>query len=534
LDLRVTRLAEQISNARRRTIVASFAIGFIALYAIPSLLLFVNQRPAQILGHLMVLLGAMVFTSIPIFLASCRVPWYPGSERERLRENRGWFLIGMAGATTLVSRGIYAWYDLARINTELVIPLADTVAGASFLLLLAGLLHLPWATGGRRSRSTLLNAAVVLIAMGTLFWPILIGPMMVGDLLETFGPLFVTNYLGMIFILAATMLWIALSDLREELWPTAVAFLLAIGMMILVQAGVLALLITPDGGSSQPFFVLLANAGTTASFLLIGMAGLLRMGSMPRAYERSLNGELVDSSAMIPLWQMLMPYPLLFVLLVVRVMMEIFDWQTEYRSGMVYGVASIVILLMMWQIPMLKFNQELYGRLAQSSIRDGLTGLFTHRALHDLLNAEVQRSRRSGRPLAVLFMDIDHFKSFNDTYGHKAGDGVLQQVAERLSNQVRGGDFVGRYGGEEFMVVAVDLPVEEAFALSERIRSEISSNPLVVDGDHHVLTVSIGVAGLPTHSLVAEELIEYADQAMYLAKQSGRNRTVIFSESANA
>lgn len=524
-----TRLAERVNETRRREIVLVFSLGFLLLFTPPVLLILLTDGYAKWIDDLIMIIGAIVFTIVPVWVAGSRVPWYSGGERERRTENRGWYLIAVAGGFTLVARCVYAWLEGIRGGTDVMVPLADLFTGISLVFLLIGLLHLPWTRNHRRGGSALINAMIVVTATGTFFWPILIGPALDGALGEAVGLASITNYLGIVFILAVTMLWIVMSDLREELWPTALAFLIAVGCMILVQVGVLTLLVTEDSTTKQEIGQLMISAGVAASYLLIGLAGLLRVGSMNSEPVRITEIELAQTSGIVPLWQMMMPYPIIMALLAVRIAMEMFDWQMEYRAGMVYGLALIVVLFMIWQVPMLRANQDIYRRLAQSSIRDGLTGLYSHRALHDLLHDEVHRARRSGQPVSVLFMDIDRFKQFNDTYGHKAGDEVLERVAEMLRSSVRAGDIVGRYGGEEFMVIAPGAPAHFAVQLGDRIREALVAGQFEVDGDHPELTLSVGVSNLPVNSYDAEELIDLADRAMYRAKQTGRNRTVVWS-----
>ncbi len=526
-----TQLAKVVSGVPRWKLVAVFCVSLILLYIPPFIyLLTTGNDPHNLIEHALILLGALAFAVVPFWVARVWFPYHSGSDRLPVRESRGWYLISLAGLLMFTARGIYAWYDLALSSPDVHVPVAYGLTRVSFLALFLGLVLLPWSVNRMRPGSALLSLAIVVVATGTLFWPILIGPAFAGEIEGQIGTLQLSNYLGLMFILTLTMGWIVLSDLREDLLPSALAFLTAVVVQVVVQAGNLAVLMSSISPMAESLGALLTHAGLTASFLLIGLAGLLRVGSFPRNPIGATTDELGRDLGTIPSWQMIMPYPLLIALLVVRVSMEVFEWQEQYRSGMVYGISAVVVLILIWQFPMLRYNQDLHNRLAESAIRDGLTGIYTHRALHDLLHVEVHRARRAGRPLAVLFMDIDHFKNFNDTYGHRIGDSVLQQVSETLVDAVRAGDFVGRYGGEEFMVIAPNIDYEDTVSLAHRLRSAIEKNTVMKGDSVLPITVSVGVACFPTDAATPLDLIDRADKAMYRAKQSGRNSVVVSAE----
>jgi diguanylate cyclase (GGDEF)-like protein len=162
---------------------------------------------------------------------------------------------------------------------------------------------------------------------------------------------------------------------------------------------------------------------------------------------------------------------------------------------------------------------------------DKLTGVANRRALLvDLFN-EVERSNRYERPLSVAFVDIDHFKAVNDTYGHAAGDIVLRGVAQSLEANLRATDILGRYGGEEFMLILTETDVEEGAVLTEKLRAIVARERFKVEGNSEItVTISIGIAGGIGSRLTSETLVRDADAAMYSAKSLGRNQTYIFAE----
>ena len=170
-------------------------------------------------------------------------------------------------------------------------------------------------------------------------------------------------------------------------------------------------------------------------------------------------------------------------------------------------------------------NSRLFERVRNLAIRDSLTGLFNHRHTMDLLAQEFDRSGRYELGMSVLMLDIDHFKKVNDEHGHLAGDAVLREVARLLKDTLRTVDSVGRYGGEEFLVLLPQTPPDEARRTGERIRQQIAQHAFRAGRRELRVTVSVGVATWESGGAQsAEGLIREADQALYRAKEQGRNR----------
>ena len=178
-------------------------------------------------------------------------------------------------------------------------------------------------------------------------------------------------------------------------------------------------------------------------------------------------------------------------------------------------------------------NLRLRERLRHQSIRDPLTGLFNRRYMEESLELECARAQRAGNNLSVVMADIDHFKRFNDTFGHDAGDLILKHVGEMLRRLLRQGDVACRFGGEEFILLLPGISIAEALAAAERIRAGAQ----LIDAVHRgqsvgKITMSIGVAEFPSSGDTPEAIIAAADQALYAAKHGGRNRVELISATA--
>jgi diguanylate cyclase (GGDEF)-like protein len=166
----------------------------------------------------------------------------------------------------------------------------------------------------------------------------------------------------------------------------------------------------------------------------------------------------------------------------------------------------------------------LQGKLEEQAVRDSLTGLFNRRDLDDALPRELQRAQREQYPVAIVLADIDRFKRVNDTYGHQAGDIVLQALATLLKENVRGGDLPCRWGGEEFVLVLPRMSLEHAMARADALRASFAGLRLELDGQPVRLTLSAGVAVYPVHAGNVVALLLAADEALYAAKNGGRDQ----------
>lgn len=173
-------------------------------------------------------------------------------------------------------------------------------------------------------------------------------------------------------------------------------------------------------------------------------------------------------------------------------------------------------------------NLKLREALQNESIRDPLTGLFNRRYLEETLGRELQRARRAQQPLGVVMLDLDHFKLVNDSFGHAAGDALLREVGALLMAQFRSADIACRYGGEEFVLILPEMPLEVVEQRVEALRRGVKRLSLSQQGQQPgALTLSAGIAALPQHGQEAEDLLLAADRALYRAKSEGRDRVVV-------
>jgi len=172
--------------------------------------------------------------------------------------------------------------------------------------------------------------------------------------------------------------------------------------------------------------------------------------------------------------------------------------------------------------------EETTAQLRVLSNRDGLTQLFNRRYIEESLLTEFNRARRYGNKLSVILSDIDFFKKVNDVHGHLAGDEVLRVVSQRLTSGLRDSDILGRYGGEEFLVVLPETDMQGAHVLAERLREAVQASPIEAEGESLTINISLGVTELNDKTAAYAQLIAEADLGLYKSKENGRNCTTLY------
>ena len=207
------------------------------------------------------------------------------------------------------------------------------------------------------------------------------------------------------------------------------------------------------------------------------------------------------------------------------------DWKIALADASLLAVVVATIAYFVFIRPKEREIRSVMAALEKAKLDadilarfDALTGVLSRRALLDALNTEVERAKRYGNALACLMLDLDHFKRINDTYGHPFGDEVLRRIAGAISENCRPNDHLGRYGGEEFLIILPETRIDGATKFAERVRSAVAETSL--DRKDERITLSIGVAEWRNGDDSKRRLISQADRALLEAKAAGRNRII--------
>jgi two-component system, cell cycle response regulator len=421
------------------------------------------------------------------------------------------FLTNMAGQVVILFNqlhhitGFPAWNDAFFLG--------------AYPLLLIVLLMLPARSLSRAaSMRSILDSLIILMTLLLFLWSFFLGPLMIRHS-------WWYNVVGMAYpfgnlVLLCWFLLLSARSIAPEL--RVVKWLLLTGLIFLVVGSIENEYETLLNNVSYSYIQTIA---WSAAYVLFGLTTyFLRFVGAPQQDARG------SSQGQSPLWLSLLPYGFVPATMILLFSSWHDSLQSAVQQGVYIGVVGIYMLLLLRQLlsswETRRYAKQLYvanERLSSLATTDPLTNLANHRALAAALSQELVRAQRYAHTCALLFLDLDHFKALNDGYGHAAGDTVLHTFAALIQSSLRASDTVGRWGGEEFIVILPETGAGDALIVAERIRSTVSQYAFEVGGGLH-LTCSIGVACYPDHAQNQQTLVHAADQAMYGAKRLGRNQ----------
>ncbi|RZU54231.1 diguanylate cyclase (GGDEF)-like protein [Krasilnikovia cinnamomea] len=426
-----------------------------------------------------------------------------GVRLHRPRVSSIWWLLALG--QVMYSGGDVAYF-LAAAQGESSYPLlANVLYLAQYVFVGAALVVLNRRRAPKRNTAALIDTAIVAVGAAVLWWVLLVAPMVTVPGVSAQDRLLATVYPVMdVCVLAAAIRLLLGGGVRQAAQHLLLGFL---GLTLLGDAayGVLTLAGSfTDGGWPDAVWLL--------GYLALGAAGL-------HPSMRRLSDPVEERSGATLFRVMLLGA----ATAIAPAMLVVQNLRQTDSSDLVVVVASAVLFLLV-----LGRMAGLIAAQRRIAITDGLTGLYTRRFLSETMRVESERAVRHGSSFALLLLDVDHFKTINDTYGHPAGDRVLVEIARRLKDACRGTDVVARYGGEEFAVLVTSTVPDGLDCLAERLRDRIGSTPIRVDGRTAVgVTVSVGAAALPPHAVSPDQVVKAADNALYGAKRAGRNRVVV-------
>jgi len=490
------------------------ALGaFLALYVSWQLLRWIPARQ-QLIGDL-----AFVPLSVAAIYASARAA-ARCSGSPRLRQ--AWWLVALALTLYLAGNLVVLLYEVALFLKPYP-SVADALYLCVYPVLLAGLLRFPGRRRiGEQTAELVLDLAIVAIGTSAVFVYGVLGPGAIRgstDTLQTaFSIALPTGDMILLVGLVSVLLRGGTASSRTSLRLIAAALILRVGADI--AYGYITLHGTYSGGDSVDMIAIAALA-------LFAIAPL---------FQREVRVEETDDVEPVVRAQLRLswlPYAAVAVVFTLFAVVErkdpLFpDQVLAYVAMLLAALVAVRQLLVQQRLLSTQVAlRHARDELSALATTDALTGLANHRAIVDAVDLELSRARRHGHPFAVLFLDLDHFKELNDTFGHLVGDEALHELGVVLRSCLREVDSVGRWGGEEFVVVLPESDGDAAFVTAERIRKTVMEHTF--DSSGTSMTCSIGVAAYPGDSLERSKLVELADTAMYRAKRNGRNCTVAAS-----
>ncbi|BCJ39542.1 hypothetical protein GCM10010168_62100 [Actinoplanes ianthinogenes] len=460
-----------------------------AVPAVGHFLVPASHAVAQVVSYCLVSAGTAVAMAVGIRL-------------HRPAARAVWWLFG--AGQVMYAAGDVAYF-VATTGSETNYPvLANVLYLSQYVCAGAALVLLGRRRTPQRNTAALVDTAILAVAAAVLWWVFLIHPAVAAPGFSALDRAAATIYPVMdLCVLTVAIRLVLGGGARQASYQLLLAYL---GLTLFADTayGLLTLHGVYQNGEWS-------DAVYLVSYLALGAAAL--HPSMRRVAEP------VDGRSGATLYRVVL---LAIATLVAPVVLAVQNLRHAASSDLVVVTASAVLFLLM-----LTRMAGLIAAQRRIAMTDDLTGIYTRRYLSDALRAESERAARQDGSLAMLLVDVDHFKHINDTYGHPAGDQVLREVARRLRDACRDTDVVARFGGEEFAVLVTGAAPDGLAAQAELVRARIAGAPVLVDGRTAItVTVSVGAAALPG-TASTEELLLTADSALYAAKRGGRNRVVM-------
>jgi diguanylate cyclase (GGDEF)-like protein len=438
----------------------------------------------------------------------------------------------IAGFLTAFTAGDLLWAHYELVRHENPFPSwADAGYLTSYPLLATGLLLLPRSPLSALQRGrVLLDALTLLTAVLTFSWYCILGPTVLsGDVAPSLRLLSAGYPLGDLTVLACL---VALTMAPRQKEARAGHRLIGCGMLMFITA---------DTTQSWTALHGLDLRDYPAAFLgwIVGNQ-LIAIGARAAIEARvSVTPASMQEDPPPSVGKLLLPYSLVPAVGTLVIGLRISAGDSRLHIGVLIGAGLLVSVLVLRQVAVLLESRDLTTRLQAAltalerhnerlealATMDSMTGLVNHGSFQERLRQEMERALRRNRPTALLFVDVDHFKGYNDLFGHPAGDIVLKTVADLLTRSVRVSDLVARYGGEEFAVLLPETDIDLAKTIAQRICTGIAEHAF----EHRTVTVSIGLATASVSRIESKELIAWADRALYAAKDAGRNGVAVWT-----
>ncbi len=500
-----TRL--QPERARGETVDRGWILTLLlGVYAFAFLLWLVFKWGGETYGTL---ISDLAF--LPMGLATAALAWRTGRHRAlRLKTRRAWTMVGLAVLCWWLGDVVWSYYEVVLKRSPFPSP-ADAAYLLFYPILLLGLLAFPSAPRTRGEVAKFwLDTATVVLSGWMVIWYFVLGPTAlakdVDPLLTVLSSAYPIGDLVLIFGIAVLLLR------RPDEGSGKALVMLAAGLTAFLIAdvgfGYLCLQERYRSGDWPDAFWMVAQ------LLIVISAQWQLAGAVHKRHEEPQAAVQVRSVSILPYGSVALGYGLLVIA---------GRQAAPYPlGGLLAGAIAVTAVVLARQLTVMNDNIRLLGELHALATTDSLTGWMTRRYFFDLADREFARAKRYSRRLAAIMLDVDFFKDINDRYGHGSGDLALQAVAARCRHNLREIDLLGRYGGDELVILMPEADLRDATRVAERLLAAVAETPLVTDDGRIDLSISAGVATIADcPDLIT--LVRRADVALYQAKDAGRN-----------
>jgi diguanylate cyclase (GGDEF)-like protein len=424
-------------------------------------------------------------------------------EEKNSRLKRAWLCMALSGILAVVGDGFWFYYESVALRTTFVTPI-DIFYWFQYAFLMFGVLSFPFTPVSKKERTIFtLDWLIVLITGLMATWYFYIAPVISKG--ET-SPVALYEIAFMIFVLIviSTIVPLIQREIEDVYGWTPV--LLSGGMILLIAAdGFYSYFNLFEIEYPAPNLNILWNASQLA--LVSALALQFLYGNTKTLRQPALNSTKRLLKIGVPYIATLVGLCLLFL------SVESSPANISRIRGMFFGTVALVAAVLMRQFVVLRENISLYEQMHSLAVVDSLTGVYNRHFINESLHAEIERAKRYNHSLAIMMVDVDYFKELNDTFGHLKGDAVLAQIASLLSSQLRSADLLGRFGGDEFLLILPSTDRCGVEVVAERMRNVIANSLFF----GKTLSISVGIAEFREDSN-ADQLIDRADRELYKVK----------------
>jgi diguanylate cyclase (GGDEF)-like protein len=488
-----------VVSKRPEGIAAITSVAIVASYSFWVLLTHYDAHHEEVASSFGIIFLCLTFAVFGIRLSN--------RMREDTRQRRAWMLLALAHLSWAAGECIWYYYETI-LHLNPVPSASDFFFILYWILIFLGVTSFPLAPIQKHEKSIFwLDLAIVMTTSFIFLWDLILTPTDFLNALDLNRLITILYPVGALLVFAATIALIQ-RDV-EQIASRALSFL-AIGMLCSISADICFAFFEIH---QIEYSIVYMNILWMGALLLMIIAVALQSGSVIKEPSVDLPRETGSSRLLL---RQALPYCAIVIAVVLLIFRVTSKTVSPFRLyGVLFGTASLVVLGSLRQHALLRENIMLYEEMQRLAITDALTGIYNRLFINQALGTEMARAKRFAQRMAILLIDVDGFKHYNDAYGHLQGDVALRKIAQILKSEVRSTDLLGRFGGDEFVAILAETDYEGALVVAEKMKKAVMSGTM----GNGSLSVSAGIA-IYRPGKTAEELLEEADRELYTRKKA--------------